>query len=101
MEKVDANQTALERIKGLCAIRNIVRDLIATELDENSTEDSIKSIQNQLNESYDSFVKSMVLLIAMQIPELSAKMLNCHCLQVLSRAKKINIIRLIYLLREL
>ena len=57
MEKVDANQTALERIKGLCAIRNIVRDLIATELDENSTEDSIKSIQNLLNESYDSFVK--------------------------------------------
>ena len=57
MEKVDANQTALERIKGLCAIRNIVRDLITTELDENSTEDSIKSIQNQLNESYDSFVK--------------------------------------------
>lgn len=57
MEKVDTNQTALERIKGLCAIRSVVRSLISVELDENSTEESIKSIQNELNDVYDNFVK--------------------------------------------
>lgn len=57
MERVALNHTAEERIKGLCSIRNVVRELIAKELDENSTDDEIKSIQNNLNAEYDAFVK--------------------------------------------
>lgn len=57
MEKVAVNHTAEERIKGLCSIRNTVKALIETELNENSTDEEIEKIQLELNSQYDDFIK--------------------------------------------
>lgn len=59
MERVNLNHTAEERIKGLCGIRSIVKDLIAKELSEYTTDDEIKAIQDKLNTVYDAFVKKI------------------------------------------
>ena len=55
MQKVDLNQTAINRIKGLCEIRNVVRQLIKAELDESSTDEQIEIVQQELNTVYDRF----------------------------------------------
>ena len=51
-----------ERIKGLIKIRDIVRELIAVQLEEDVTDEDIKSLQIQLNNAYDSFTKDYDLI---------------------------------------
>lgn len=56
MERVYTNNTALERIKGMCGIRSVTKKLIDIELNENSTDEDISAVQNELNDVYDKFV---------------------------------------------
>lgn len=53
----DLPLTTVNRIKGMISIRDCVRDLIETQLDDGSDED-IKQIQAKLNSLYNSFVKN-------------------------------------------
>ena len=54
MTKPEVGATALERIKGMVAIRECVNDLIRYQLEEYS-DDTIKQAQNALNSLYDNF----------------------------------------------
>lgn len=57
MIKQILNKKAEQRIKGLCSIRETLKELINKELDENSSDDEINELQSVLNFKYDEFYK--------------------------------------------
>lgn len=61
MYPVEANATALRRIKGLIPIRDTLRKLIHVQLDDGS-DAQVKAYQKQLNELYDAFVEEFGLI---------------------------------------
>ncbi len=61
MNKITTTLTGENRIKGLIKIRDVVRDLIDAQLD-NSSDQEIRSLQEQLNFEYDSFTKKYGLI---------------------------------------
>ncbi|MDD4690465.1 MAG: hypothetical protein PHE51_12090, partial [Eubacteriales bacterium] len=56
MRKMDFSGKALERIKAMCELRDITRNLIDAQSEESSDE-YISRIQSELNSKYDTFVK--------------------------------------------
>lgn len=61
MYPVEANATALRRIKGLIPLRDTLRKLIHVQLD-NGSDAQVKAYQKQLNELYDAFVEEFGLI---------------------------------------
>ena len=57
MYPVDLPKATEERVRGMLAIRESVRKLIALQMDENGTDEEIKEEQKQLNDVYDEFYK--------------------------------------------
>lgn len=55
MRPVSIPKATEERVRGMIAIRESVRRLIALQMDENGTEEEIKAEQKQLNAIYDEF----------------------------------------------
>ena len=56
MTLVDKSADVVNRIKGMAAIRDCVRELFDYQLNENYTDEDIKNKQNELNILYDNFV---------------------------------------------
>ncbi len=56
MYKAELNDTARERVRGLIAIRGVVRSLIDAQL-ENRPDADIAALQSKLNSRYDAFTK--------------------------------------------
>ena len=61
MTPVETTVTGENRIKGMIAIRDTVRELIDAQLDD-APDSEIKSIQARLNEQYDAFTKKYGLI---------------------------------------
>lgn len=57
MTPVNIPKATEERVRGMIAIRESVRKLIALQMDENGTEEEIKEEQKELNSVYDAFYK--------------------------------------------
>ena len=57
MSPVNIPKATEERVRGMIAIRESVRRLIALQMDENGTDEDIKAEQQQLNSAYDEFYK--------------------------------------------
>jgi len=57
MYPVDIPRATEERVRGMLAIRESVRRLIALQVDESGTDEEIKEEQKQLNHAYDKFYK--------------------------------------------
>ena len=55
MNKSSLPAITTERVKGMVAIRDVVRDLISMQLDENTTDEEIKIQQSKLNDVYDKY----------------------------------------------
>lgn len=55
MLQADLNETATERVKGLIAIRECLRQLIDRQLELDAPEEGIKALQAKLGELYDAF----------------------------------------------
>ena len=55
MHRMKLPATTAERVKGLVAIRDCVRHLIALQMDENTSDDAIRSEQARLNDLYDTY----------------------------------------------
>ena len=62
MVKPELNATALERIKGIVAIRQCVSELMDIEMDEFATDFEISRKQLELNRLYDGFTKKYGLI---------------------------------------
>lgn len=54
MERIDTSKTAAERIKGMIALRDTARALIAAQM-ENAPDEPIQALQTELNRQYDDF----------------------------------------------
>ena len=48
---------SLDRLSGMIAIRDTVRQLLDMQIDENTTDDEIKAVQSDLSSLYDGFVQ--------------------------------------------
>ncbi|MBQ6431710.1 MAG: N-6 DNA methylase [Oscillospiraceae bacterium] len=55
MVKPNLNATAIERVKGMIALRNCLQKLIEKQMDGYVSDDEIRQIQVELNRVYDSF----------------------------------------------
>ena len=55
MVKPELNATAVERVKGMVALRDCVNELIALQMDEYIAESQIQDAQAELNSLYDAF----------------------------------------------
>ena len=55
MHRMKLPAATAERVKGLVAIRDCVRHLIALQMDENTSDDTIRSEQARLNDLYDMY----------------------------------------------
>ena len=62
MVKPELNTTALERIKGMVALRQCVSELMDIEMDEFATDSEISRKQSELNRLYDGFTKKYGLI---------------------------------------
>ncbi len=62
MVKPDINATAIERIKGMVALRECVNELIEKQLDADMPDSEIREVQKRLNELYDSYVEKYGIL---------------------------------------
>lgn len=51
------NDKAIERVKGMIAVRTVLRDLMSAEQSEYSSEHELDQLREQLNKTYDEFVK--------------------------------------------
>lgn len=65
MRKIEAGQKKYERIKGMVSIRNLTLDLINAEA-QNAEDDVISDLMEQLNDTYDAFVKENEILNSKQ-----------------------------------
>ena len=55
MNQVKMPAATAERVKGMVAIRNTVRELIALQMEENVTDEEIQKQQEKLNQVYDTY----------------------------------------------
>ena len=57
MNPVKLPATTAERVKGMVEIREVVRELIALQMEEHATEEDIQKLQIKLNEVYDNYTE--------------------------------------------
>ena len=57
MYPVNLSKATEERVRGMIEIRESVRRLISLQMDENGTDEAIKTEQEKLNRVYDEFYK--------------------------------------------
>ena len=55
MNPVKLPAATAERVKGMVEIREVVRDLIALQMEENATDEAIRELQVKLNQVYDVY----------------------------------------------
>lgn len=60
MNPVKMPAMTAERVKGMIGVRDTVRELIALQMDEYSSDEDIAALQKRLNEVYDAYTESMV-----------------------------------------
>lgn len=57
MNPVKMPATTAERVKGMIGVREIVRELIALQMEEYASDEDITALQQRLNEVYDTYTK--------------------------------------------
>lgn len=57
MNPVKLPAATAERVKGMVEIREVVRDLIALQMEENATDEAIQELQVKLNQVYDAYTE--------------------------------------------
>ena len=57
MNSVKLPAATAERIKGMVEIREVVRELIALQMEENATDEAIQDLQVRLNQVYDAYTE--------------------------------------------
>ena len=57
MNPVKLPATTAERVKGMVEIREVVRELIALQMEENATNEEIQELQVKLNQVYDAYTE--------------------------------------------
>lgn len=57
MNPVKMPATTAERVKGMIGVRDIVRELIALQMEEYASDEDITALQQRLNEVYDAYTK--------------------------------------------
>ncbi|MFQ9013360.1 MAG: DEAD/DEAH box helicase family protein [Lacrimispora saccharolytica] len=57
MNPVKLPAATAERVKGMVEIRDVVRDLIALQMEEDASDDAILDLQNRLNQVYDAYTE--------------------------------------------
>ena len=57
MNPVKLPAATAERVKGMVEIREVVRELIALQMEENATDEAIRELQVKLNQVYDSYTE--------------------------------------------
>ena len=57
MNPVKMPATTAERVKGMIGVRDIVRELIALQMEEYASDEDITALQQRLNEAYDTYTK--------------------------------------------
>ena len=57
MNPVKLPATTAERVKGMVEIREVVRELIALQMEENATDEAIQELQVKLNQVYDTYTE--------------------------------------------
>ena len=57
MNPVKLPATTAERVKGMVEIREVVRELIALQMEENATNEAIQELQVKLNQVYDAYTE--------------------------------------------
>ena len=57
MNPVKLPAATAERVKGMVEIRDVVRDLIAHQMEEDASDDAILDLQNRLNQVYDAYTE--------------------------------------------
>ena len=57
MNPVKLPSATAERVKGMVEIREVVRDLIALQMEENATDEAIQELQVKLNQVYDAYTE--------------------------------------------
>ena len=57
MNPVKLPASTAERVKGMVEIREVVRDLIALQMEENATDEAIRELQVKLNQVYDVYTE--------------------------------------------
>ncbi|MBQ3802587.1 MAG: DEAD/DEAH box helicase family protein, partial [Oscillospiraceae bacterium] len=62
MVKPELNATAIERVKGMVAMRDCVQHLIAEQMDGFTSDATIQASQRELNQLYDSFTEKFGLI---------------------------------------
>ena len=62
MVKPELNATAIERVKGMVALRDCVQRLIAEQMDGFTSDATIQASQRELNQLYDSFTEKFGLI---------------------------------------
>ena len=60
MNQVKMPAATAERVKGMVAIRDTVRELIALQMEENVTDEEIQKQQEKLNQVYDTYTAKLV-----------------------------------------
>ena len=57
MNPVKLPATTAERVKGMVEIREVVRELIALQMEENTADEAIRELQVKLNQVYDAYTE--------------------------------------------
>ncbi len=57
MKRVNANGTALDRIRGMISIRDLTRKIIDLQMDPRTSDSELSGMQMRLNTKYDAFFK--------------------------------------------
>lgn len=57
MNPVKLPAATAERVKGMVEIRDVVRDLIVLQMEEDASDDAILDLQNRLNQVYDAYTE--------------------------------------------
>ena len=57
MNPVKLPSATAERVKGMVEIREVVRELIALQMEENATDEAIQELQVKLNQVYDTYTE--------------------------------------------
>ena len=57
MNPVKLPAATAERVKGMVEIREVVRELIALQMEENATDEAIQELQAKLNQVYDAYTE--------------------------------------------
>ena len=63
MNQVKMPAATAERVKGMVAIRDTVRELIAMQMEESVTDEEIQKQQEKLNQVYDTYTAKYLSLI--------------------------------------